>query len=111
MFSRDPESFTELVARAASLSSSLVSFHFRCGIWWWMKLRVELGFLGSPDLGNPSGFVAPDLGNSGSLYLFEMPPSSSPSVGARGFCWWHGDVRLFFDFPVASRRVGFPWCA
>ncbi|KAJ4876299.1 Uncharacterized protein Rs2_17571 [Raphanus sativus] len=40
-----------MVVRAASWSSSSVLSNLQCGVWWWVRLRVELGNSDYPDLG------------------------------------------------------------
>ncbi|CAN6813747.1 unnamed protein product [Brassica oleracea] len=71
-------------AGAASGSSSLVSFHLRRGVWWWVRLRVELGFSDSLVNGFEGEFEALSCLSRVLSIRFEASPLCSLMVAARG---------------------------
>ncbi|CAN7087227.1 unnamed protein product [Brassica oleracea var. botrytis] len=71
-------------ARAASGSSSSVSFHLRRVVWWWVRLRVELGFSDSLVHGFEREFEAFSCVSRVLSIGFEASPSCSLMVAARG---------------------------
>ncbi|CAF2336686.1 unnamed protein product [Brassica napus] len=99
-------------ARAASGSSSSVSFHLRRGVWWWVRLRVELGFSDSLVHGFECEFEALSCLSRVLSIGFEASPSCSLMVAARGLLVTGGDVCLFSDLPCGSRSsVWVPVCS